>query len=119
MGIFLAIMIQWLGQTYFKLWYLPSDIQILGIPVFTVISWFPPTIIYAAFFPRDRKWYKIAGYILLFAAGSAAVQYVMTILDMWVNLRWNSWYTLILAILAHMLITVYILTRRHEVHELT
>ena len=118
MGLIQAFIILWLGQTYLKLFRLSGDQILLGIPLLTSLSWFPPTILFAAFFPLANTTIKKAAYILAFASGTAIVQhFLLEPLGMWKNLHWNTFYSFLLAIVTHSIMTFYYLVnfRKHSI----
>ena len=51
-----AILVVWLFQLFLNTWRLVGDPVLFGITtVFTPIAWIPPTIIFAAYFPKVRS----------------------------------------------------------------
>jgi hypothetical protein len=105
-----AILILWLFQFLLNTWRVVGDPVILGMTtVFTPIAWIPPTIIFAAFFPKDKPWYYILGYILFFAAGAVVVQLLLEQIGLWQDVRWNPLLTGLLATATHTVITVYLI----------
>lgn len=116
LGFIQAIVIVWLFQFVLQCWELVGDPAILGIAtLFTPIAWIAPTIIYAAYFPQDRRWYYIAGYVLLFALGAVVVQLILEALGMWRDIRWNPVLTGLLATASHVIITIVMLKTRARV----
>lgn len=108
-----AILVVWLFQLLLNTWRLVGDPVLFGITtLFTPIAWIPPTIIFAAYFPKDRSWYKMIGYILLFAAGAVAIQLFVAQIGLWESIRWNILYTGLLATATHTVMTVYLVLTR-------
>jgi cytochrome c biogenesis protein CcdA len=94
-----------------------GDPAVLGIAtVFTPIAWIAPTIIFADYFPKDRPWYYIVGYILLFAAGAVVAQILLEQAGLWRSIRWNPLLTGLLATGTHTVITIALLTTRSRIH---
>ncbi|MCR3922327.1 MAG: hypothetical protein NUK65_07425 [Firmicutes bacterium] len=99
-----------------NLWQLVGDPVLLGITtLFTPIAWIAPTIIFAAYFPAERPWYYIVGYIFLFAGGAVVAQLVLEQLGLWRSIRWNPLFTGLLATGTHSLITIVLLTTRAKI----
>ena len=102
-----AVILAWLTMRRLKLWKIPGDIMFSGIPVFTSISWIPPAILFANYYPAGKSWFYKAGYILFFAAGTALVQHGQRITGMWENIRWKDIYTFPLALLTHSVMSIF------------
>ena len=115
-GTLQAIIVLWIFQFQLALWQLIGDPVVLGITtVFTPIAWIAPTIIFAAYFPTDRPWYYIIGYILLFAVGAVVAQILLEQVGMWRSIRWNPLLTGLLATGTHTVITIALLTTRARI----
>ena len=106
LGFVQAIILNWITTGVKKLYYLRGDKKVLGIPVFTALSWISPTIFFAHYFPRWKSWFYKVGYITFFAAGTTLVQYLQDRIGMWKNLKWSALHTFFLSILTHSLMTL-------------
>ena len=103
-----AILVLWLFQFLLNMWRLVGDPVLFGITtLFTPIAWIPPSIIFATYFPKNKPWYYIIGYILIFAAGAVVVQFFLEQIGLWQDVRWNLLLTGLLATTTHTVITVY------------
>lgn len=89
-----------------KLWKLPGDLFLAGIPLFTALAWIPPAILFANFFPAAKSRLLKSAYILLFAAAATFTQKRLRLMGMWENIRWKDFYTFPLAILTHTLMAI-------------
>ena len=116
LGFGQAIIIIWLFQFYLQNWALIGDPVIFGFStVFTPLAWIPPTIIFAAFFPKNKRWYHIIGYILLFAVGAVGTQFLLEQLGMWQSIRWSLLWTGLLATATHSILTIALLATKARV----
>jgi hypothetical protein len=116
MGLVQAFVVLYLGHAYLKLFNLSGDQTFLGIPLLTALSWVPPSILFAAYFPWANTVLKKAAYILAFASGTAAVQqFLLMPLGMWKNIHWSTFYTFLLAVVTHSIMTVYYLISNNTV----
>ena len=107
-GFVQAIVITWLLQVYLKVFRLAGDPTFFGIPIFTAIAWIAPTIIFAAYFPKNKTWYYYPGYILVFAFGAVGTQMVLEQMGLWESIRWNPVLTFLLALVPHSIMSIYI-----------
>jgi hypothetical protein len=112
-GFIQAIVVMGIGQHY-NFFRAVGDPNLLGVPLITSVSWIPPVIIFARFFPLADKSWKIVGYVLLFAFGTSLVQYFQKLIGMWESTNWIPVYTFFLAIATHSLMTGYLLLRREK-----
>ncbi|MEW6623899.1 MAG: hypothetical protein AB1420_12365 [Bacillota bacterium] len=108
LGFVQAILLNRITMRTYKLWRLPGDILIGGIPLFAALSWFPPAIIFAYYFPLTYNWIWKAAYIFFFAAGTTIAQHIQKRIGMWENINWKTIYTFPLAIVTHFIMTVLI-----------
>lgn len=108
-GFAQACVIQYLGQVLFKFWRIAGDPTLLGIPVLTAVSWIPPAAIFARFFSWMKTGLEKAAWVLFFAGGTAIANYLQSLVGMWVNLRWNPFFTFLLALAAHSIMTGYLM----------
>lgn len=106
MGFVQAVILNWITVRKHKLWKLPGDILLAGIPVLTSLSWIPPTILFANFYPAAKKWLWKALYVTLFAFGTTLIQSSQKQLGMWENIKWKDIYTFPLALFTHFIMTV-------------
>ncbi|MEW5920040.1 MAG: hypothetical protein AB1796_03605 [Bacillota bacterium] len=106
LGFVQAVILNWITVRNHKLWRLPGDILLSGIPILTSLAWIPPSIIFANFFPTAKSWFWKATYILFFAAGTTIIQYGQKCLGMWENIKWKDLYTFPLAVLTHTLMAI-------------
>lgn len=106
LGFGQAVILAWLAMGRLKLWKLPGDILLSGIPVFTSMSWIPPAVLFAHYYPAGKSWFFKAAYVLFFAAGTALVQHGQRIAGMWENIRWKDIYTFPLALLTHSIMSI-------------
>ncbi|EEG76346.1 hypothetical protein [Dethiobacter alkaliphilus] len=115
LGVGLAVIVIWTFQFFLQYWEVTGDPVILGFTtLFTPLAWIPPTIIFAAYFPKYKRWYNVIGYVLLFAVGSMVVQYLLEQVGMWQSFRWNVLWTGLLATGTHTVLTaVLVLTKAH------
>jgi len=100
-GFLHAVILNWLAVKTYKLWKLPGDILINGIPVLTCISWLPPAVLFAYFFPYDKKAIWKVAYIFFYSIGTTIVQYIQGLIGMWESKNWKPIYTLPLSFLTH------------------
>ena len=107
-GIGLAIVIFYVFSGYYNLWDTIGSIQILGFGILPVIAWFPPTIIFGHFFPRNDKFIFQAAYVLVFVLGALFAQFLFLKLNMWENNNWNYFYTFLLSSAAHIFLAIYV-----------
>ena len=107
LGFVHAIMLNLLVVKAYRLWKLPGDILIYGIPLLTCVSWIPPSIIFAYYFPYGKKIITKAGYILTYAVGTTVVQYIQGLIGMWESKKWKPIYTFPLAIITHTTMTLF------------
>jgi hypothetical protein len=111
-----AVIVIWIFQFSLQMWRLAGDPVLLGITtLFTPVAWIAPTIIFAAYFPRDRTWLKIGGYILLYALGAVATYLFLQQLGLWENIRWNALRTGLLSLAAHLNISLYLLLAKTKI----
>ena len=116
MGLIQASIVLFLGQVLFKFWRIVGDPTLLGIPVLTAVSWVPPAIIFARFFSWPKTGIQKYAYVLLFAFGTAFTQYLQSLVGMWVNLRWNPFFTFLLALVTHSIMTGYLILNEKKTH---
>jgi hypothetical protein len=115
-GWFQAVLVIWIFQFMLQTWRLVGDPVLLGVTtLFTPLAWVAPTIIFAAYFPRDRSWLKISGYILLFALGAVVIQIFLEQIGLWQSIRWGLPQTALLATVAHVNITIYLLLAKTRI----
>ncbi|WP_028306316.1 hypothetical protein [Desulfitibacter alkalitolerans] len=109
-GFIQAVILNWYAVRNHKLWKLPGDILLYGIPLLTCISWIPPSIIFAYNFPYKKEFCWKALYVLLFAFGTTVSQYVQGLIGMWDSKTWKTLYTFPLAICTHciMIMGIYL-----------
>lgn len=102
-GLLLALVIQYVGVVWLKLWAIPHDpLKVAGIPVVLSLTWLPPVVIYSYALEAGRKRNaNPALYIAGFAVFAAVAQYLMGRMGYWQNIRWGAPLTLILAAGAH------------------
>jgi len=91
-----------------KLWKLPGDILFAGIPILTSLSWIPTSIVFANFYPYAKKRLWKALYIIFFAVGTTLIQRTQRIVGMWENIKWKDVYTFPLALVTHLIMTVFL-----------
>jgi hypothetical protein len=108
MGLIQAVVVLWLGQVYFRVFHIVGSPTILGIPILVTISWVPLSIIFGWYFRRANSQEQKAGYIGLFAVITAVAQYLLELAGLWINFRWNAFYTFILALVTHSLMAAYL-----------
>lgn len=113
-GLVQAFVVMGVGQ-YYGLFRAVGDPNLLGIPLLTSISWIPPVIVFARFFQLADNIWKVAGYVLVFASGTAMVQYFQKLLGMWESVNWNPFYTFLLAMATHSLMAGYLMLRREKI----
>lgn len=101
LGFVQAVLLNFIAVKKYKLWKLPGDILYKGIPLLTSLSWIPPSIVYAYYYPYHEKFRWKSAYTMLFAVGTAIVQYVQGLVGMWESKNWRPIYTLPLALLTH------------------
>lgn len=90
------------------LWTTIGGIKLFGLyPLLPGIAWFFPEVIFANYFPKNHSLFTKVVYVLLFAAGSMAAQYVFDLLGMWRNIHWNLFYTFLLATATHTILSLY------------
>ena len=80
LGFIQAVILKWLAVKKYKLWKIPGDILLGGIPILTCLSWIPPSMIYAYYYPFGKRLFWKIGYMLLFAFGTTIAQYIQGIL---------------------------------------
>lgn len=112
MGLVQAIFIMWAGHSYLTLFESLGDPKVLGVPVFTSLSWVPVSMIFARFFPIGGSTAVRIGYILMFAVGASIGQYTIEALGMWRSVRWSVLDTFLLAVMTHAFMTAYLYIRR-------
>lgn len=108
LGFVQAVILKWFAVKKYKLWKIPGDILIKGIPILTCISWIPPAILYAYYFPYGKKLSRKTGYIFLFALGTTIAQYIQGLIGMWESKKWKPIYTFPLAITTHSIMTIFL-----------
>ena len=108
LGFVQAVILKWFAVRKYKLWKIPGDILLKGIPILTCISWIPPAILYAYYFPYGKRLSWKTGYILLFALGTTIAQYIQGLIGMWESKKWKPIYTFPLAILTHTIMTIFL-----------
>ncbi|KGK91901.1 hypothetical protein DP73_00800 [Desulfosporosinus sp. HMP52] len=101
LGFVPAIFLNWFTVKTYRLWRLPGDILLNGIPILACVSWLPPAAIFGNYFPYRKNLTWKTGYILLFSLGTTMVQSLQSAMGMWENKNWKTLYTLPLAILTH------------------
>ncbi|SDG31886.1 hypothetical protein [Desulfosporosinus hippei] len=101
LGLVPAIFLNWITVKTYRLWRLPGDILLNGVPILACVSWIPPAAIFANYFPYRKNLTWKTSYILLFSLGTTIVQLVQQTIGMWENKKWKTPYTLPLAILTH------------------
>lgn len=116
LGFVHAIILNWFAVKKYKLWKMPGDILIYGIPLFTCLSWIPPSIIFAYYFPYGKTLTWKAGYILFFALGTNITQYIHGVIGMWESMKWKPFFSLPLAILTHTI--MYLFTPLFDIDKL-
>lgn len=110
LGFFLAGVVNWLGMNVFG-WFMPGDILLFGLPIFSSLYFIPLAIGFAHYYPLKKDWMVKVDYVLLFAAITTFLQSVLAILGMWQGANgWNVAYTFILAAIIHTVMTVYYLS---------
>jgi len=114
LGIVQAIFILWIGQHYLGLFLAKGDPTLFGVPIFVTLVWFPPTVIFAYFFPRADTTLKKFLYIFMFASGTTVGQIVLENFGLWVSLKWNPIYTFLLALVTHSIMTMVLLRFKRE-----
>ncbi len=107
-GFVQALTLIGLGQVYFRFFLLVGDPTVFGVPLISSLSWIPAVIIYAYYFKTADTLIKKIALLALTGAGAVAAQYILTIAGMWESLNWNLFYTFLLAIFAHTLISTYL-----------
>lgn len=107
-GIGLAIFIFYFFSGYLKLWDTIGSAHISGVAILPVIAWFPPTIVFGHFYPKNDTFIYQATYVLVFALGAIVAQFLFIQLKMWINYNWNYFYTFLLALAAHSFLAIYI-----------
>ncbi len=114
-GIFLALLIMFVGSTLFKLWATQNMlINVAGFEFTLALDWFPPVIIFCHYIKYfSKNWYTLVIYIMLFAAGSTIQKNILTYYGYWVDLNWNSFATFILGVISHVIIANYLILRNH------
>lgn len=106
LGFVQAVILKLIAFKKYKLWKLPGDILIYGIPILTCLAWVPPSMIFAYYFPSGKKLSWKTGYIMLFAIGTTIIQYIQGLIGMWESKKWKTIYTLPLAITTHTIMTL-------------
>lgn len=99
-GLVLTVILQlvfeyWLGlyRFHFMLW------PILGFPLMLPFMWFAETVLFANYWPKTNT-SKII-YVLAFAAGATLINYLLLHYGFQSFIRWNLFYTFILAVVTH------------------
>jgi len=108
LGFVQAVILNFIAVKKYKLWKIPGDVVIKGIPILTCISWIPPSIIYAYYYPYGKKLSWKTGYILLFALGTTIFQYIQGLIGMWESKKWKPIYTFPLAIVTHTIMSMFL-----------
>ena len=108
MGFVQAVFVTGIGVRNKKLWKLPGDILFNGIPILTSLSWIPTSIIFANFYPAAKKRIWKTLYIMFFAAGTVLIQRFQRVIGMWENIKWKDSYTFPLALVTHLIMTVFL-----------
>lgn len=94
----------------FQLWTIIGGIELFDdFPILPSICWFFPTVIFGCYFPKSDSFIARAGLVLLFAAGSVVAQLVFEELGMWKSIHWNLFYTFLLAITTHTILSLYMM----------
>ena len=114
MGLVQAVVLLWLGQVYLQVFRLSGDPTAFGIPMIASFSWLPAVVLFAYYFIQTSSAVKRIGLVLLFAAGSVVVQYILQRAGLWENLNWNLYYTFMLTLAAHTLISGFIVLTRKQ-----
>lgn len=113
-GLVQAVIVLWVGQSYFKLFKFVGDPTLFGIPMIVSLIWIPPAIVFAKYFHLANTLLKKGAYILVFATGSALGQYALDLLGMFASVRWNPFDTFLLATVTHSIMTVYLILRKNK-----
>lgn len=99
-GVALTIFVQIMGIHIFNLWKFRYDyFTVLGIPLSLVVAWAAEVILFANFFPSRPIWQGI--YIFTFAFVSMILNVYFKIIGLQILIRWNIFYTFLLAIVIH------------------
>lgn len=114
LGLVQAVVVLWLGQSYFKVFNFVGDPTLFGVPMITSLIWIPPAILFAKYFYLAETLPRKGAYILVFALGSALGQYGLSLLGMFESLRWNVLDTFLLALVTHSIMTVYLILRHKK-----
>lgn len=116
-GVGLAVVVFTLASLL-NVWTTIGGIKLFGyIPILPSIAWFFPTVMFGNFFPKSDSWVVRGGWILLFALGSVVLQYVFDVLGMWRSIHWNLFYTFLLAVTTHTLLTFYMMNTEQYLPE--
>lgn len=107
LGFVQAIILNWLAVKRQKLWSLPGDILLFGIPILTCLSWIPISIIYGYYFPYRKSISWKTGYIMIFALGATIGQYILGLIGMWESKKWKPIFTFPMAILTHSIMYLF------------
>lgn len=108
MGFVQAIIINWPAIYLFRLWRLPGEVFVGNVPIFVSLSWIPPTIIFANFFPAAKGLIIKAVYILIFASGTGVIQLLQGLIGIWESLRWNFVRTFFMALVTHTIMSLFL-----------
>ncbi|HBV88542.1 MAG TPA: hypothetical protein DEF42_18315 [Desulfosporosinus sp.] len=108
LGFIHASILNYFTAKIYKLWKYPGDILLKGIPIFTCLSWVPIANIFAYFFPYRKNSIFKAGYILMFASATTAVQHIHGFIGMWESKKWRTMYTFPLAVFTHTIMTLFL-----------
>ena len=108
-GSGLAIPIFFIAN-YFELWETVGGIDLwMDVPLLPTTAWFFPVVIFGHFFPKSDSFLAKLGYIAFYALGAIVVQYTVARMGLWINKNWNLFYTFLLALTTHSILTLYIM----------
>jgi len=110
-GFVQAVVVLYLGQTHFKVFRLVGDPSFFGVPLISTVIWIVPAVFFAYFFPWAGTTIRKAVLVLIFAAGAAFAQYALDLMGLFENLRWNPFYTFLLAVFTHSNMLGYLLAK--------
>lgn len=107
-GLVLTVIIQYIAVDLLGLWKFNFMlVPILGFPLFLPLIWFAETILFVNYLPETTTGKAIS--IVAFVAGTTAVNYLLLLWGLQTFIRWNLFYTFVLGIATHILISYFYL----------